>query len=322
VQSGSGGPPFITATASGPWLQIKLPSAQVITKYSFISGPNSGVLTYALLGSYDGYTWFRLHNGTPGSHPLTYNYDTITIANTVAYQYYRFIFITVAVYQYGDSNFMGFLVGDNSGYYPPTLSSDTDQGYILSMSVGWNRNGYGDVNYWYPMTANRPGGSVDWNSTFYRATQWNQNLTWGGSAVSTFNLPPSAPPAPTSLSASAGNGSASISFTQGSDGGSAISNYKYSLNGGSTFTAFNPVDTASPVVISGLTNGVAYTIQLKGVNSLGDGDASASITVTPATIPDAPTNLVATYDGSGAVSISFTPGSNGGSTILNYQYFD
>ncbi len=62
------------------------------------------------------------------------------------------------------------------------------------------------------------------------------------------------PSAPTSLSATAGNGEVSISFTAGSDGGSSITNYKYSTNNGSTYTAFSPAVTSSPVTITGLTN--------------------------------------------------------------------
>ena len=42
----------------------------------------------------------------------------------------------------------------------------------------------------------------------------------------------SAPATPTSLSATAGSGSATISFTAGSGNGAAITNYSYSLNGG------------------------------------------------------------------------------------------
>lgn len=89
-----------------------------------------------------------------------------------------------------------------------------------------------------------------------------------------------APSAPTSLTATAGNGEATLNFTAGSDGGSAITNYKYSTDG-TTFTAFSPAQTTSPVTITGLTNGTAYNIYLKAVNAVGDGAASSAISVTP-----------------------------------------
>jgi hypothetical protein len=89
-----------------------------------------------------------------------------------------------------------------------------------------------------------------------------------------------APSEPTSLVASAGNGSATISFTAGSNGGSAITNYKYSLDG-TNFTELSPADSSTPVSIPGLTNGTSYTIYLKAVNSVGESAASSPVSVTP-----------------------------------------
>lgn len=127
------------------------------------------------------------------------------------------------------------------------------------------------------------------------------------------------PSAPTSLLATAGNGQVSISFTAGSDGGSAITNYKYSTNNGSTYTAFSPAVTASPVTITGLTNGTTYQIKLLAVNAVGDGAESSAVSGTPSTVPSAPTGLSGS-PGNTAATISFTAGSNGGSPITNYQY--
>jgi hypothetical protein len=86
--------------------------------------------------------------------------------------------------------------------------------------------------------------------------------------------------APTSLSAAASDGAAIISFTPGNTGGATITNYKYSTDG-TNYIALNPADASSPVTISGLTNGTAYTIYLKAVNSAGDSVGSSSVSVTP-----------------------------------------
>ena len=126
------------------------------------------------------------------------------------------------------------------------------------------------------------------------------------------------PAAPTSLVASAGDGQATISFTPGYNGGSEITNYIYSLNG-TNYLTLSPIDASSPVTIPGLTNGTTYNIYLKAVNSAGEGNASSSVSVTPVTTPAAPTSLVAT-PANGQATISFTPGSNGGSAITNYIY--
>lgn len=127
------------------------------------------------------------------------------------------------------------------------------------------------------------------------------------------------PAAPSSLSATPGDTQVSISFTQGSPGGSPITNYEYSIDGGATYIPFSPPVTTSPVVITGLTNGTTYSIKLKAVNSFGSSAASSAVSATPATVPTAPTSLVAT-PGNAQVSVAFSQGSDGGSPILNYYY--
>jgi DNA-binding beta-propeller fold protein YncE len=125
------------------------------------------------------------------------------------------------------------------------------------------------------------------------------------------------PDAPTSLVATPGNGSASISFTAGSDGGAAITKYEYSIDGGTNWADASGI--SSPVSFSGLTNGVSYTVKLRAVNSAGSGaESDASASFTPATTPSAPTTLVAT-PGIGSASIAFTAGADGGSAITKYQ---
>jgi hypothetical protein len=136
----------------------------------------------------------------------------------------------------------------------------------------------------------------------------------------TFTVTPrTIPQAPSDLVATPGNQSVSVAFVAPSDGGSAITNYKYSINGGSTFTAFSPAQTASPAVIAGLTNGTSYTIQLLAVNAAGDGPASSQVAATPVTAPGMPAGLSAT-PGNQTISIAFTAPNDGGSPITNYEY--
>jgi titin len=136
--------------------------------------------------------------------------------------------------------------------------------------------------------------------------------------------PPTVPEAPRDLAATPGNSTASIAFTAGADGGSAITNYAYSTSyeGGtganqSGFIAFQPVQKDSPVVISGLMNGRIYTINLKAINSIGSSVESAAVTVTPVTVPEAPSAVAATA-GNSKATISFTTNGTGGSTIMDY----
>ena len=116
------------------------------------------------------------------------------------------------------------------------------------------------------------------SSTFLTDSSGNQTIT--NSSVVFRAADTTTPAAPTSLSATAGDGQATISFTAGSNGGSAITNYKYSTDG-TTYTALFPTDATTPITISGLTNGTSYTIYLKAVNTNGDSSASSSVSVTP-----------------------------------------
>ena len=106
-----------------------------------------------------------------------------------------------------------------------------------------------------------------------------------GTSVNTANAaavtPTTRPQAPTIGTATAGNAQATLTFTAGNTGGKSISNYKYSIDG-TTYTAFSPTQTTSPLTINGLTNDTNYTFTLKAVNANGDSVASsASNSVTP-----------------------------------------
>jgi gliding motility-associated-like protein len=105
---------------------------------------------------------------------------------------------------------------------------------------------------------------------------WIDNIIVGPAIVNS-----TVPSAPTNLTATAGNSQVEVAFTAGADGGASITNYEYSTDGGTTWTALNPADTASPVTITGLTNGTQYNIKLRAINSVGAGAASATITSTP-----------------------------------------
>lgn len=87
------------------------------------------------------------------------------------------------------------------------------------------------------------------------------------------------PPSITGITA--GDSQLSVSFLAGSDGSNAISNYKYSTDGGTTFTACSPAQTTSPILITGLTNGTLYNVKVLAVNASGDGTASATVSATP-----------------------------------------
>jgi hypothetical protein len=135
---------------------------------------------------------------------------------------------------------------------------------------------------------------------------------------------PSAPSAPTGVTATAGNGSATVNWTAPSDnGGSMITKYTVTPFIGST--AQTPVTvTGSPpatsATVTGLTNGTSYTFTVTATNANGTGPAAApSNAVTPSapTVPGAPTGVTATA-GNTTAAVNWTAPGNGGSTITSY----
>ena len=62
----------------------------------------------------------------------------------------------------------------------------------------------------------------------------------------------------------------------------AITNYAYSLDGGNTFTALNPTQTTeTPIELTGLTNGSAYNVKIRAINSVGPGKTSIKRIIGP-----------------------------------------
>ncbi len=122
------------------------------------------------------------------------------------------------------------------------------------------------------------------------------------------------PAAPSNAVATRGNAQVSVTFTPaGYDGGSPITSY------GATCGSQRVNGAASPIVVTGLSNGTAVTCTVVATNVIGDGPASApSNSVIPASVPDAPTAVVATR-GNTQVSVAFTPGSNEGLPISNFH---
>jgi len=112
-------------------------------------------------------------------------------------------------------------------------------------------------------------GRVDQATPFgYINTQTNWVLNHG----------PTAPLAPRNVIARAGDRSASVAFAAPWDGGNAISDYTVIASPGGIRVS----GTSSPITVSGLTNGAAYTFTVTANNGFGPGPVSApSAAVTP-----------------------------------------
>ena len=153
-----------------------------------------------------------------------------------------------------------------------------------------------------------------------------------GISLPSANSAPATPAAtvpgrPTSVVATSGNASLGVTWgAPASTGGSAITEYivKYSSNNGAagSWTRYRPglPITATACTVTGLTNGTAYVIKViaKNVSAISLPSANSAPATPAATVPGAPTSVVA-VSGNAQLAVTWTaPVSTGGSAITEY----
>ncbi|HWF34837.1 MAG TPA: fibronectin type III domain-containing protein, partial [Solirubrobacteraceae bacterium] len=171
--------------------------------------------------------------------------------------------------------------------------ADSGFGDALGAGTGWtsraNISGTGDMELLAEDQAAGSGATPNATTTTGARTTWTMAtivLKAGSTA------PPTAPAAPTGVSATAGNTTAQVSWSAPGNGGSAITSYTVtpSVNGtaqpATTITGTPPATSAT---ITGLSNGTTYTFTVTATNSVGTGPSSApSNSVTPSVPPPGP----------------------------------
>ncbi len=107
----------------------------------------------------------------------------------------------------------------------------------------------------------------------------NSSYLAAATVTRSFSVLAVVPGAPTSASAAAGDGQTTVSFTAPAfTGGATITGYTVTSSPG----GFSAAGASSPIVVTGLTNGVNYTFTVTATNSAGTGSASAaSASTTP-----------------------------------------
>ena len=239
---------------------------------------------------------------------------------------------------------------------PAGLRAIAGDGQVeLSWRVPTNNGGAAIIDYIIQYSANAGASWTTFNdgtSTSTSATVTGltngQSYQFRASAVnsigtgSTSNVAPAtptvtvqstitAPGIPTSLSATAGNGEITLTWTAPADNGnSPIIDYviDQSRDGGTTWVDSTPATSVgTTVTVTGLTNDILYQFRVSATNVHAPGAPSDVVSATPTatvqpviTAPGAPTNLSVDATGETTVTLSWTaPVDNGGSAITNYN---
>jgi Domain of unknown function (DUF4082)/Fibronectin type III domain len=194
-----------------------------------------------------------------------------------------------------------------NGHYSATgsgLASAVDNPPLHALANSTSPNGV----YAYSAASSFPVNT--WN-----ATNYSVDVTFAPAAL---------PGQVANVTATAGQGSASVSWSAPSSGGAPTS-YKITPYIGSTAQTATTVTGSPPATsktITGLTAGTDYTFTVQAANASGPGPASAqSNSVTPlgAVAPAAPTAVSAQAD-SKSVLVDWTaPSDDGGSPISTYR---
>ncbi|WP_259544469.1 Ig-like domain-containing protein [Shewanella baltica] len=158
----------------------------------------------------------------------------------------------------------------------PTLTATSSAGVGYTVSFSSSTTGVCTITTGGTLTLVAAGScTIDADQSGDIAT--NAAIT----VTQSFTVNAVAPGAPTNLAATAGDTQASVAFVAPVNiGGSAITGYTVTTNPAHVV----PVNGASsPLVITGLTNGQAYTFTVTATNTAGAGAASAtSNSITPA----------------------------------------
>ncbi|MFE6796268.1 S-layer homology domain-containing protein [Paenibacillus chitinolyticus] len=168
---------------------------------------------------------------------------------------------------------------------PPVLEGAPASFTVIATGTGltyqWQvdtGSGFQDLQGETNATLNIPVVSPGMNGYKYRVVvsgTGGQPVTSAEAVLTVYTVPSE----PTNVTATAGDGQAVVSFTAPvSDGGNAITGYEVTASPGDKVVS----GTASPITVTGLTNGTAYRFTVKALNAAGESAASApSNSVTP-----------------------------------------
>ncbi len=281
------------------------------------AGPADSTLKVADLapGSYR----FRVQavnaDAVPPSGPFSVSTNAVTVTPAVAPGA-----PTIGIATRGNSSAgVGWAVPASDGGSPITGYSVRVVDAATNAQIGGLRTAPADA------TSVNVGGLVIGTAVIFQVQALNGIGAGAFSALSNTVTPATVPDPPVMGTATAGNRSAVVTWAApASDGGSAVTGYSvrvvYAVTNLQIGTAQPAAAGATSLRLTGLINGSAVRFQVQAANAMGASAFSApSNTVTPETVPDAPT-IGAAARGNASASVRWVaPVSNGGSAVTGYS---
>ena len=160
-----------------------------------------------------------------------------------------------------------------------------------------------------------------WGTRYsFKVKATNGAGTSTASALSNYVTPSTVPSAPLSVVATRGATKITASWQLPStNGGSVITGYTATATPGG---AYCTTTTARSCIITGLTNGTSYVVNVVASNANGPSNASdASNGAIPADVPTAPTNVTASFDGS-TIRISWNASDSNGDATTTFDVYN
>ena len=192
--------------------------------------------------------------------------------------------------------------------------------YMSDYNWGWAQGWYGSytANAWNTITVTVPANAV--TPLKQLGLKFTTNAAWTGTcyidSISWAVPSGSAPPAPASLVASAGNAQVGLSWAASS--GAMSYNVKRATVSGGPYSTITNV-TGTSFTNTGLTNGTTYYYVVSAVNASGESANSSQASATPAApppAPPAPGGLAAT---AGNAQVALTWNASSGATSYNVK---
>jgi hypothetical protein len=243
---------------------------------------NAGSMVFSLGSSNSSYVNYNIyrHSGFIGFNTFNSEIFGISLPSTTSVHRYKFLMVPNSqsrtaqrIWVDDVEQTLAFRTSPSPSAGCSALSGSSEQSSGRVFSSG----GYSDGRFMFMTHAL---GASTWSTT---GTIKNLKIT------TTTGTPATVPGAPSISAITAGDSQLSVAFSApGSNGGATISNYEYSIDDGSNWVALSPASTASPIVVSGLTNGTAYPVKIRAVNVVGAGTASSTVSGTPVASTPAP----------------------------------